>query len=71
MEEYEDYREDEPCTSCPQCQRSYDDIDYDFQCCTKCGWDAELKKFTPEAKREPSEGEYLSGDADVLTGQWY
>lgn len=54
--------------SCPKCNRSYDDIDYDFQSCSKCGWDVE-KQCVGE-KREPLEADYVSGEADILTGRW-
>lgn len=65
----EDY--DEAFEFCPSCQRHYDQIDYEYQSCSKCGWDAEDKKFYSEIRREPSDEDYLAGDADILTGQWY
>jgi len=66
----EDY--DESCLdSCPQCQRWYDEIDYDYQACSKCGYDAGLDKYVPELKREPTDHDYMNGDADILTGRWY
>lgn len=67
---YEDYLENEPCTSCPRCGRSYDDIGYDYQFCSKCGWDEDTKKYDLKLIRVPSEGDYMSGDADILTGRW-
>jgi predicted amidophosphoribosyltransferase len=67
---YDDLLENEPPTSCPNCQRSYDDIDYDYQLCSKCGWDADENKFSPDALRNPTDMDYLSGDADILTGEW-
>ncbi len=71
MEDYEnDLLENEPCTSCPSCQRDYDEIDCDFQCCSKCGWDVEDKDYKPHVVRHPSNEDYLNGDADVLTGEW-
>jgi len=66
---YEDYSENEPNESCEKCSRYYNHIDYDYQCCSKCGWDAEQKKYGK--KSEPTEDDYLSGDADILTGCWY
>lgn len=44
MEDFEDYYfyDDESAYhDCPKCGRSYDEIDYDHQTCSKCGWDAE------------------------------
>ena len=66
-----DILENEPCTSCPKCQRFYDEIDYDFQCCSKCGWDEDEEKYSPQTIKNPDESDYLNGDADILTGQWY
>lgn len=65
----DDYYENQPLESCPKCGRGYDDIDFDFQCCSKCGWDAEKEKWTKP--RQPTDEEYLCGDADILTGDWY
>ncbi len=71
MDDYYDdeYIENEPCTSCPKCGRFYDDIGYDFQYCKACGWDAENGKH--DKPIEPTEDDYMSGDADILTGRWY
>lgn len=66
----DDYCAGQPCDSCPSCQRSYDDIDFDYQSCSKCGWDAEKEKFNPSIKREPTDDDYMAGDADILTGRW-
>ena len=55
--------------SCPKCGRFYDDIDYDFQSCSKCGWDNEKQAFGET--REPDESDYEMGDADLLTGRWW
>lgn len=73
QEEFDnDYFDDDDyeglCEQCPKCGRSYDDIDFDFQCCSKCGWDEAQQKWT-EA-REPSDEDFMNGDADILTGQW-
>lgn len=70
-EEYydEEYWEEQPCESCPKCGRDYNHIDYDYQSCSKCGWDDENKKW--EKPMEPTDDDYLSGDADILTGRWY
>lgn len=55
---------------CPNCGKSYDDIDFDFQACSKCGWDAADNKFRPNIIRLPSEKDYLNGDADIKTGDF-
>lgn len=60
----------EPLESCPMCMRTYDDIDFDFQCCSKCGWDAENETYSSEIARNPTEEDYINGDADILTGEW-
>lgn len=75
MEDYndEDYwndlSENEPAQNCPNCQRTYNDIDYDYQCCSKCGWDEETKTFGH--KIEPTDADFLAGEADIITGRWY
>ena len=56
---------------CPRCGRHLDEIDFDYQSCSKCGYDIEEKKYNAKLKREPTEDDYLNGDADILTGQWY
>ena len=70
MEYYQDeeYLENEPNTDCVKCGRHYDDIDYDYQCCSKCGWDEEKKEWIKA--REPQQSDYLNGEADILTGRW-
>lgn len=71
QELYDDeYYENQPSESCPKCGRDYDDIDFDFQSCSKCGWNEETKKFESEITREPADEDYMNGDADLLTGQW-
>jgi len=72
--EFENYYDDEyydnqPLESCPKCSRDYDHIDMDYQCCSKCGWDAEKEEWTKA--REPQENDFLNGEADILTGRWY
>lgn len=67
----EEYYEESVFENCPACGRSYNDIDFDFQCCSKCGWDADKKRYDPEIYRHPKDADYLSGDADILTGEWY
>jgi hypothetical protein len=57
-------------TECPNCGRSYDEIDADYCICSKCGWDANAHKFNRGSKRNPTELDYLNGDADILTGEW-
>jgi len=65
----EEYWENQPNDSCPKCGRHYDHIDFDYQACSKCGWDEERGKFS--APTEPTESDYECGDADILTGRWY
>lgn len=65
----DEYYEEQPHEDCPKCGRRYDHIDLYYQSCSKCGWDAENEKWT-EA-REPSDDDYLNGDADILTGRWH
>lgn len=67
----DEYYENQPLESCPKCGRMYDDIDFDFQSCSKCGWDAEKNKYKPQIRREPDENDYMSGEADILTGEFY
>ena len=54
--------------TCPNCNRSYDEIDFDYQSCSKCGWDAENECWG--TSRMPIDEDYLNGDADILTGDW-
>ncbi len=69
-ENWDDDQDDEiGFSDCPKCGRSYDEIDNEYQSCSKCGWDAENEKWG-EA-REPEDSDYLNGDADILTGRWY
>jgi len=72
VEEYydDDYYENQPDESCPKCGRIYDGIDFDYQSCSKCGWDNEKNRFDNEIVREPSDDDFLNGDADLLTGEW-
>lgn len=70
-EMYDDeYYEGQPDECCPKCGRDYDDIDFDFQSCSKCGWDAEKESFDNEIVREPSDEDFMNGDADLLSGEW-
>lgn len=66
----EDYDEYQPYEHCPSCGRDYDDIDFDFQSCSKCGYDANEKTVKPQIMREPSDEDYMNGDADIITGAW-
>lgn len=66
----DEYYENQPYEDCPKCGRSYDDIDFDFQSCSKCGWDAEKEIFDQEVCREPSDDDFMNGDADILSGHW-
>jgi ribosomal protein L37E len=63
--EWEDIQ---PYEMCPKCGRQYDDIDFDYQSCSKCGWDAENEKRGKA--RKPNQSDYDNGDADILTGLW-
>lgn len=53
---WDDYQEDNienaPCSSCPDCGLDFDDADFDFQICSRCGWDADDTNLTT-----PQEGE--------------
>ncbi len=64
----DEYYEGEPNQDCEKCGRSYNDIDFDFQFCSKCGWDADKKKWGE--KIEPTDDDFMAGEADILTGQW-
>lgn len=66
MDFYDD--EDPTCESCPKCLRQFDEVDYDYQTCSKCGWDIENKVWTKP--RKPTDADFLAGEADVLTGRW-
>ena len=65
----EDYDDERGFDSCNKCGRDYDEIDKEYQSCSKCGWD-EDKKVWGE-KREPTDEDYMNGDADILTGRWW
>ena len=65
----EQYQEIQPNTDCEKCNRTYDEIGYDYQYCKVCGWDAEKKKYNKPLK--PTQNDYISGNADILTGRWY
>lgn len=42
MEDYDDeWYENQPLEYCPNCGMEYDDIDFDYQICSRCGHDAE------------------------------
>lgn len=64
-----EWEEMQPLEICPKCGRDYDDIGFDYQYCKACGWDAEKNEFGKSI--EPTEDDYLNGDADILTGRWY
>jgi hypothetical protein len=67
--DYDDLIENSPCEECPKCGRVYDDIDFDYQTCSKCGWDADAEKWTKP--RQPTDEDYLNGDADISTQDWW
>lgn len=54
---------------CPACGRQYDEIDSEYLICSKCGFNAEDRTFGKP--RQPKDIDYMSGDADILTGTWY
>jgi|SRR6185312_12379951 len=66
-----EYDDCQPWEDCPKCGRTYDHIDFDYQSCSKCGWDAEKEKFDSEIKREPTDEDFMNGDADILSGCWW
>ena len=68
-EYYDDLYENSPHEFCPKCGRWYDDIGFDYQYCKACGWDADKEEFGESV--EPTDEDYLSGDADILTGRWF
>jgi hypothetical protein len=41
-----DYGDDEPVLdeSCPECDKEYDEIDYEYQICSHCGFNNNLVK---------------------------
>ncbi len=67
----EDCEEDNIHTDCPKCGRYLDEIDYEYQSCSKCGYDIEKGQFDRKLRREPTEGDYMAGDADIITGRWH
>jgi len=69
----DEYEDDPDCCYeyCPACGRHYEWLDFDYQSCSKCGWDADKEKYNPKIKVKPTEDDYLNGDADILTGRWY
>ena len=74
-EKYEDFNEDDSedglFENCPACGRSYDHIDFDYQICSKCGWDSNKGRYRNENIRRPTEDDYMTGEADILTDTWY
>ena len=67
---YDDFYENQPFEFCPVCNRDYDDIDFEYQSCSKCGWDAEKEKYISGIYREPGNEDFMSGEADIGTGEW-
>ena len=65
----EDYYDNQPYESCPKCGRDYNHIDFDFQTCSKCGWDSEKEVFENVIVIEPTNKDFMNGDADLMTGQ--
>lgn len=62
--------EHEELVSCPRCDREYDEIDHDFQSCSKCGYDVEKKCVVPDSIRQPTDADIDSGDYDLLNDRW-
>ena len=54
---------------CPKCGRTYDEIGRELQYCKACGWDAENEKW--EKSIEPTDADFMAGEADILTGRWF
>lgn len=67
-DEFDDDMEEKAYRDCPKCGRTYDDIDFDFQICGKCGWDAINEQY--DEPREPNQQDFDNGEADILTGRW-
>ena len=65
---YDDLIENSPHEHCPKCGRWYDEIGFEYQYCKACGWDAEKNEWAESM--EPTDMDYLNGDADILTGEW-
>ena len=63
--------EEEPYEYCPKCGRYLDEVDHEYQSCSKCGYDIVSCEFNTNIKREPTQDDFMSGDADILTGCWY
>lgn len=55
--------------NCTKCGRDYNALDKEYQSCSKCGWDEEKQKWGE--KQEPTDEDYMNGDADILTGRWW
>jgi len=43
MKHFDDYEDDlidnSEYENCPDCEKWFDEIDYDFQICSRCNWD--------------------------------
>jgi len=55
--------------TCPKCGRDYDEIGREYQYCKACGWDAEKQRW--DKAIEPTNADYMAGEADILTGRWH
>ena len=55
--------------NCEKCDRYYDEIGYEYQYCKACGWDAENQIWSEPIN--PTDDDYLNGEADILTGRWW
>jgi predicted nucleic acid-binding Zn-ribbon protein len=46
---------------CPKCGVPYDDIDMEYQICSRCGFNADTGKFRGDTDDEDAEDEYPEG----------
>lgn len=40
-----EWEESQPYEFCPKCNHEYDEVDFDYQICSRCRWDAEQEKY--------------------------
>lgn len=66
---YEDYEEN-TLESCPRCDLTFDEIDFEFQACSKCGYDCEKGSVDHSSIRNPTSADIDYGDYDLLNGRW-
>lgn len=64
-------REDSIGSTCPACNNEYNDIDIDYQICSRCGFDATEQKFRPGNRRTRLTPNSRYGiDPDVKLDDW-